>query len=236
MSERPLKRLQAKMSISREQAAALLEPILRDAESNKNQYTSDATSLPAMERFLVAYGDRFIQEVQDNLDRLGKVDRGGLSTSIEQGDVIQTGTKYELTIGYPRGSDASEYYDYQNKGVKGLKSGQPSNSPYQFRKLSAPPVMVDALEGWIKRNNIAARNEDQRTDLSALQTKRQSLQSPSPTRGLAYAFALSIKRKGLPYTGYFDAAIRSVFGSEFARSVSIVIGQDMSLYIRNGNY
>jgi len=224
------------MSISREQAAALLEPILRDAESDKNQYTTDATSLRSMERLLLAFGERFIKEVQDNLDRLGKADTGALNTDITKGDVIRTGTKYELKVGYPKGNKSSEYFDFVNKGVKGLKSGQPSNSPYQFRKLSAPPVMVDALEGWIKRNNIAARNEDQRTDLSALQTKRQSLQNLSPTRGLAYAFALSIKRKGLPYTGYFDAAIRSVFGSEFARSVSIVIGKDMSLYIRNGNY
>ena len=224
------------MSISREQAAALLEPILRDAESDKNQYTTDATSLPAMERLLLSFGERFIKEVQDNLDRLGKADTGALNTDITKGDVIRTGTKYELKVGYPQGNKSSEYFDFVNKGVKGLKSGQPSNSPYQFRKLSAPPVMVDALEGWIKRNNIAARNEDQRTGLSALQTKRQSLQNLSPTRGLAYAFALSIKRKGLPYTGYFDAAIRSVFGSEFARSVSIVIGKDMSLYIRNGNY
>ena len=224
------------MSISRDQAAALTEPILLNAESNKNQYTTDATSLPAMERLLLAFGERFIKEVQDNLDRLGKADTGALNTDIQQGDIIRTGTKYELSIGYKQGDKAATYFDFVNKGVKGLKSGQPSNSPYQFRKLSAPPVMVDALEGWIKRNNIAARNEDQRTGLSALQTKRQSLQTLSPTRGLAYAFALSIKRKGLPYTGYFDAAIRSVFGSEFARSVSIVIGKDMSLYIRNGNY
>lgn len=224
------------MSISKAQAEALTEPILLDQESNKNQYTTDATSLPGMERLLLAFGEKFIKEVQDELDRLGKADTGSLSTDIQQGDIVKSGNKYELKIGYKRGDKAAEYYDYVNKGVKGLRSGQPSNSPYQFRKLSAPPVMVDALEGWINRNKISARNEDQRTNLSALQSKRQSLKNLSPARNLAYAFALSIKRKGLPYTGYFDSAIRSVFGSEFARSVSIVIGKDISLYIRNGNY
>jgi hypothetical protein len=224
------------MSISREQAAALLEPILRDAESNKNQYTSDLTSLPAMEKLLVDYGELFIKEVQDNLNRLGKVDRGGLGTSIEQGDVIQTGTKYELTIGYPRNSDAAEYYDYQNKGVKGLVSGQPSDSPYQFRTKKIHPKMARAILGWLQRGNASQRNEDQRTDLSALQTKRTSFKDLSPTIGLAYIVALRIKNKGIDKSSYFDDAIRSVFGSEFARSVSIVIGKDMSLYIRNGNY
>ena len=224
------------MSISREQAAALLEPILKDAESNKNQYTSDVASLPAMERFLVAYGDRFIQEVEDNLNRLGKIDTGALSRDITQGDVIQTGTKYELTIGYPRGSDAAEYYDYQNKGVKGLKSGQPSDSPYQFRTKKIHPKMAESILGWLKRGNASQRNEDQRTDLSALQTKRTSFKDLSPNMGLAYVVALRIKNKGIDKSSYFDDAIRSVFGSEFARSVSIVIGQDMSLYIRNGNY
>jgi hypothetical protein len=224
------------MSISREQAAALTEPILRDAESNKNQYTTDATSLPAMERLLLSFGERFIKEVQDNLDRLGKADTGALGKSIEQGDIIQTGTKYELTIGYPRNSDAAEYYDYQNKGVKGLVSGQPSDSPYQFRTKKIHPKMARAILGWLQRGNASQRNEDQRTGLSALQTKRTSFKDLSPTIGLAYIVALRIKNKGIDKSSYFDDAIRSVFGSEFARSVSIVIGKDMSLYIRNGNY
>lgn len=220
-------------SITKTQKEALLEPILRNQESNKDKYT-DATSLPGVKELLVAWGSRFIQEVQDNLDRLGKADTGALNTDITKGDVIQTGLRYELKVGYPQGNKSSEYYDYVNKGVKGLRSGQPASSPYQFRKLSAPPVMVDAIEGWVKRNNIAARNEDQTTNLSQLQSKRSSFKDLSPTRSLAYAIALSIKRKGLERTGFFDDAITSVFNQEFYRAIGEVLGKDISLYIRRG--
>lgn len=221
-------------SITEAQLAALSEPFLRDATSNRNDYFS-AKELPVVERLLIASAAQFIQEVQDNLDRMGKVSSGTLSTDIKSGELINSGGSYSISMGYPEGSDGAGYYDFVNKGVKGLKSGEPNNSPYKFRKLSAPPVMVKAIYGWLLRNNISARNEDQEFNLSRLQIKRQSLSELDANRGLAYAIAKNIKKKGLPYTGFFDKAITSVYGTKFVELVAQAIGVDVQVQILQGN-
>lgn len=221
-------------SITDVQLAALSEPFLRDATSNRNDYFS-AKELPVVERLLIASAAQFIQEVQDNLDRMGKVSSGTLSTDIKSGELINSGGSYSISMGYPEGSDGAGYYDFVNKGVKGLESQKPANSPYEFRKYSAPPIMVKAIYGWLVRNNISARNEDQTRNLSALQTKRQSLRELDPRQSLAYAIAKNIKKKGLPYTGYFDKAITSVYGTKFVELVAQAIGVDVQVQILQGN-
>jgi hypothetical protein len=221
-------------SITNEQLAALTEPILADAQSNRKDYY-DARELPALEKLLVVSAAQFIQEVQDNLDRQSKVSTGTLSGQIKTGKVIKEGQSYSISMGYPEGSDAAGYYDFVNKGVKGIKSGQPSDSPYRFRKLSAPTVMVDAILGWLRQNNISARTEDQPRGLSRLQTKREGLRQLDPQRTLATAIARNIKKRGLPYTGFFDKAITSVYGAKFVEQVGQVIGVDVQVQIIQGN-
>lgn len=221
-------------SITNEQLAALTEPILADAQSNRKDYY-DARELPALEKLLVVSAAQFIQEVQDNLDRQGKVSTGTLSTQIKTGELTKQGQTYSISMGYPEGSDAAGYYDYVNKGVKGLKTGQPSESPYYFKKLSVKPVMAEAILGWLRQNNISAKIEDQPRKLSALQTKRQSLTQLDPQRSLAYAIATNIKKRGLPYSGFFDKAITSVYGSKFVEQVGQVIGVDVQVQIIQGN-
>lgn len=221
-------------SITEAQLAALSEPILRDAKSNRSDYFS-AGELPTIEKLLIASAAQFIQDVQDNLDRFGKVSSGTLSKDIQSGELINKRGSYSISIGYPEGSKGGDYYDYLNKGVKGLDSGEPSNSPYFFKKYSAAPVMVDAIYGWLVRNNISARNEDQRKGQSPLQAKRQSLQQLDPRRGLAYVIAKNIKKRGLPYTGYFDKAITSVYGTKFVELVAQAMGVDVQVQILEGN-
>lgn len=221
-------------SITEAQLAALSEPFLRDATSNRNDYFS-AKELPVVERLLIASAAQFIQEVQDNLDRMGKVSSGTLSTDIKSGELINSGGSYSISMGYPAGSKGGDYWDYVNQGVKGIDSGQPANSEYFFKKKSAPPVMVDAIYGWLRDNNISAKIDDQPRKLSALQTKRKSLQQLDPRKSLAYIIARNIKLRGLPYTGYFDKAITSVYGTKFVELVAQAIGVDVQVQILQGN-
>ena len=116
----------------------------------------------AVSDLIIKLAGEFIIAVQENLDRLGKVSTGGLTDGVSAGDLVQSGSTYTLEIGYDKNDPSAKYWDFVNKGVRGIRSGQPSSSPYQFRKLSAPPVMVEANKGWLRVNGIAARNEDQR--------------------------------------------------------------------------
>lgn len=199
---------------------------------------SSAAELPVTSRLLVLAAASFVQRVQENLDRMGKVSTGTLSTDIIKGEVSQGGGSVSIEVGYPASSAGAKYYEFVNKGVKGLDSGQPADSPYSFKKYSAPPVMVSAILGWLRQNNITAREETQRVNLSPLQSKRKDLRELAkgdPQRSLAYAIAKAIKRRGLPYTGYFDEAQSFAFGEKFLRDLSRAVGADVRLAIRQAN-
>jgi len=190
----------------------------------------------AVSDLIIKLAGEFVIAVQENLDRLGKVSTGGLTDGVSAGDLVQSGSTYTLEIGYDKNDPAAKYWDFVNKGVRGIRSGQPASSPYQFRKLSAPPVMVEEIKGWLRVNGIAARNEDQREDLSRLQQKRRNIAAEQDPQGdFAYAIALAIKRRGLPYTGYFDQAVNAYFGKTFAQAVAKAASFDVRVAVRKFN-
>lgn len=200
----------------------------------------EATSMKGMEKMIILSAANFILKVQENLNKAGKVDTGGLSTQITQGELIQTGTGYELEIGYPADSKAAKYYDYVNKGVRGfIDESSAPNSPYQYQ--SEYPeyggVMHKAIMGWYRRNAGAGRREDQKKNLSAVQRKRKKLSkmvdANKRLRSLAYATAINIKRRGLKKTGFFDKAIESSFGSQFYSAVAKITGKEIAVNIRS---
>ena len=189
-------------------------------------------------------GVNFILKVQENLNRLGKIDTGALSNDITITPVETTGDSYSITIGYPVDSKAAKYYDYVNKGVKGfIDESKAPNSPYRYQS-EYPKFggdMHKALMGWYRRNASAGRREDApRKSISAVQRKRKKLSkmvdADKRLRSLAYATAINIKRKGLKSTGYFDKAIQFSFGKEFTQAVAKVMGREIQINIsRDGN-
>ena len=232
------------MSEAKNQAELLSEGFLDTLGAERVDF-GQAAELPVTARLLVLAAASFVQRVQENLDRMGKVSTGTLSTDIISGEVQAGGGSVSIEVGYPASSAGAKYYDYVNKGVKGLVTGQPSDSPYSFKESRSPrdkyapaPVMVKAILGWMEQNNIRSREETQTRDLSALQSKRQGLQELTggdAQRSLAYVIARSIKRRGLPYTGFFDEAQTFAFGQEFLDNVARAVGADIRLVIRQAN-
>lgn len=198
-------------------------------------------ALNNVEEIMVKYAVAFIEKAKATITKKGKIDTGHLS-DIKVGTVVQEGTKYSLTIGYDKSNPASEYYDFQNKGVKGIKSNQP-NSPYKFRTLSVSPKFVSAIMAWYLRHPNYIKNEDQRKNLSSLQRKRKSIakvvNKTAKIKSLAEATAKNIKKKGLKKVGFFDDNMK-VFGAEFQQQMAHALGVDVAISIKqqfkgNGN-
>jgi len=209
-----------------------------DSQGQSKAAFEDVNKLQGVEKLLVLSAANFIIKVQENLNQSGRVDTGALSSDIESGEVVTGGGSVSITVGYPAGSKAAKYYDFVNKGVKGTRSGSPSDSPYSFKNERVGGLR-NAIEGWLKRNNIASRNEDQKKNLSPVQRKRKRLSKmvseSSRIKSLAYAVSVSIKRKGLKKTGFFDKAAKFAFGKEFNDAVAKIIGREVVINIRNGN-
>lgn len=187
---------------------------------------------------------KFIQLAKKRLTQRGKIDTGNLS-DIVVSQLTNKGGSYSITIGYDKSNPASEYYDFNDKGVKGIGGfkGQlprgfkePTGSPYSFKNLRLSSAFINSITRWYLRHKSYIRNEDQRENLSGLQRKRKTLgaiaDETEKLRGLAIATAKNIKRKGISRTGFFEDNIELAFGEDFQTALAKALGQDIALSIK----
>lgn len=188
--------------------------------------------LDVLEGILAEYANAFIGEAVRNINEKGSVSKGTMASDLEF-RVTRNGQSYEIAIGYPTTSKASEYYDFQNKGVNGVRGQQ--GSPYSFKSIYPSRKMVSEIAEWLKTANVASRNEDQNFNQSKLQTKRKSLSQLQEDR--AYGVAMAIKRKGITPNRFFDDAITATFNKDFINVLGKALAADVSLKIipTNGN-
>lgn len=191
--------------------------------------------LPSTKQLIILSAANFIQKVKDELQRQGKISSGKLEDGITSGELIEDKGGYEIDLGYRSDDPASKYYDYVNKGVQGYVSGTP-NSPYQFKSLKVSKDFTKSLLLWYRKRGNTARREDQKKKLSATQRKNKRLKkqvdAAQNLKSLAYATAVSIKKKGIRKSGFFDKAVEFSFGKGFIDAVSKSVGQDIKVYLR----
>ena len=226
----------AKQTVKSLTADLLNENVLEQYGNDRVNY-ADKRQAPLTERLLIEVVGNFLLQVQENIIQANKIDTGRLSEELRQGDILNNKGVYSIEAGYPLNSEAANYAPFVNQGVKGFLSGEPSDSPFSFK--SARPkydgVMVDAMLQWVKRNGINSRSEDQRSNLSQLQTKRQAVGNVDVQRQTAYQIASRIKQRGLPKTDFFTSAVRQYFGDEFVAAVGSAFLSDVRVYIKQAN-
>ncbi len=200
--------------------------------------------LNAVETIMSQAALKFIQLAKKRLTQRGKIDTGNLS-DIVVSQLTKKGGSYSITIGYDKSNPASEYYDFNDKGVKGIGGfkgklprgfKEPTGSPYSFKNLRLSSAFINSITRWYLRHKSYIRNEDQRENLSGLQRKRKTLGSivdeTEKLRGLAIATAKNIKRKGISRTGFFEDNIELAFGEDFQTALAKALGQDIALSIK----
>jgi hypothetical protein len=140
--------------------------------------------------------------------------------------ITKFGTGYVLSLGYEPGSEASKYYDFVNKGVKGTKNLKAdSKTPYSF-KTNKKAVPVSSIEKWLGYNKLKSVSVKKYTKLG---TETKAIDSK---KSLAYVIARSIHTKGLKSTHYFDRAVTQVFNKEFIQNLAVAIGGDVQIQIK----
>jgi hypothetical protein len=198
----------------------------------------------AVEAVMTQAALEFIQLAKKRLTQRGKIDTGNLS-DIVVSELTNKAGSYSITIGYNKKNPASKYYDFNDKGVKGIGGfkgvlprgfKEPTNSPYSFKNLKLSSGFIDSITRWYIRHKQYIRNDDQRKNLSGLQRKRKTLgtvaSETEKIRGLAIATARNIKRKGISRTGFFEDNIEEAFGQDFQIKLAKALGQDIVINIK----
>lgn len=227
----------SKISERKAQEILLGTNFLQQLGVDKDAYSRRLSSLPRVEKLLVNASVNFIKRVQANLDKLGKVSTGTLQSQIASSKIVNNKGKYSLSVGYPKNSKAAKYYDYVNKGVKGVKSKQP-DSPYKFKNEGVSPEFQKSIRAWIKINASAAKIDTApKYEPTKAKRKRQALSKIADQnknlKSLAYVFARSIKRKGIEKSGFFDKAVEQTLGKKFIESLSKEAKRDVEIFVKS---
>jgi hypothetical protein len=217
------------VSISRAQIEALRNGFIQSLGGGFN--IVNPNELPILERVLAIYGEAFNNRLTEILDNENITSSGKLADPA-QPIITKFGTGYVLSLGYEPGSEASKYYDFVNKGVKGTKNVKAdSKTPYAF-KTNKKAVPVSQIEKWLSYNKLKSVSVSRYTRLG---TERKGIEG---NKSLAFLIARSIHRKGLKSTHYFDRAVAQIFNKEFIQNLAVALGGDVQIQIKqtiNGN-
>ena len=217
------------MSISKAQIQALRDNFIQSLGGSFDKYKGG--ELPVLEDTLALYGKAFNDRVTEILDSENITSSGRLAEPALP-IITKFGTGYILSLGYEPGSEASKYYDFVNKGVKGTKNEKADGkTPYTF-KGNKKAVPVSSIEKWLSYNKLKSVSVKKYTKLG---TEAKAIDGK---KSLAFLIARSIHRKGLRSTHYFDRAVAQIFNKEFIENIAIAVGGDIQIQIKqaiNGN-
>jgi hypothetical protein len=175
-----------------------------------------------IEKLLLDYGKEFQSMAQGQLRRANKVSTGALSDSIKY-IVKRTKNGYELNI------EVLDYYKFIDKGVQGTGPGsRNTSSPYKYKDKMPP---IKSIIKWMKTEISEAKKEDQKYKLSKRQKKSRSVKAMSmemKRKTLAFLIARKIKRRGLPYTGFWERSFEKTF-----QDLDVKLAQASGLNIRS---
>jgi hypothetical protein len=217
------------VSISKAQIQALRDNFIQSLGGSFDKYKGG--ELPVLEDTLALYGKAFNDKITEILDKENITSSGRLAEPALP-IITKFGTGYILSLGYEPGSEASKYYDFVNKGVKGTKNEKADNkTPYAF-KGNKKAVPVSSIEKWLGYNKLKSVSVKKYTKLG---TEAKAIDGK---KSLAFLIARSIHRKGLKSTRYFDRAVAQIFNKEFIENIAIAVGGDIQIQIKqaiNGN-
>jgi hypothetical protein len=221
--------------VNRAQAQFIREDFLRRIGGQFERV--DTASFPILEQILFQAGLDFNDSITKNLEKANAISSGKLAdVSVPQ--VSNTDDGYILSVGYPIGSKQLEYYDFVNKGVAGVggKNAKPKKNSGEYRFKSKFPnrKMAASIFSWLNKARKSVRTD--RIDVSGVQRKRRRLSTildeATNKKRLAYAISSAIKRDGINATYYFDKAIQENFTKDFKDALSVALGGDIILQIR----
>lgn len=183
----------------------------------------DDVELTVTERILVQYGAEFKRVVAELINQRKLVATGNLAdVSNPEIDSAPGITTMRIRL--------ADYYDFVNKGVKGVKSSRNApDSPYQFRSLRVQDDMRKNLTPYVQQGRFKIRNVRRDVALgTGLERKGVSLSTRPSIEQQVNQLGYLIKAYGIKETGYFDDAFNQVF-SNFEVVMTEAVGQDIIL-------
>lgn len=206
------------MSIGKSQIDALVKNSLGKTDYSIDDTASIDLDNPTLALFF-EYTEIFQKEIREQLKNKNITSSGQLADNI---DVVANDNGTGIYI------NMIDYYDFVNKGVKGVNSSKNApNSPYKYKTYGMPESARKGLKQYINSGKKSIRVVNIKKTTIAAEQKRESLIDLKVNQ-LVY----NIKKYGIKTTGYLDNAMTIVLPklSEdilnlIGRAIVVQIGQ-----------
>ena len=204
-----------------------------DSSGESRDLFESKDSISNTDQLILRIAKKFIGAAQSKISRSKAIDKGNLldikilTNELKGGDI-------ELRIGYTLDNPAYDYWNFQDKGVKGVKKNKTKNSPFQYKKISVGGKFLSQLIAWYGRHKNYIRNETQKSNLSSLQKKRKSLGSlqVNKIKSVAYATGIKIKKEGLSTINFRQEGINKSFNDQFYNELAKEFGTDILINLQ----
>ena len=192
--------------------------------TSKNEFLSnigskyvlfDESTLGFIEKKGLELRDRCIEL----LNARGVSSSGELIESIGLPKITQSANGLTMTI------EMADYYDYTNKGVRGIKSSKNApGSPYSFKKLGISPEGRMSITKWVQSGKAKTSTFGSKT-YGAQEKKQIKIEDR------VESIIQGIKKFGIKKRSWFDDAVKEVFG-DFEKVMAEQIGKQISVTIK----
>ena len=204
------------MSITKSQLDELAKGGLNETDYSIDDTANIDLNNPTLALFY-EYADLFKDAIIKEIKEKGINASGDLADNIKL-DVNEDGSGFKISM--------LDYYDFVNKGVKGVKShSNAPNSPYQYKNFGMPKSARTGLRKYIESGKASISVVNQKKTTIGAEVKRIPL-IDLKVNTLIYW----IKNKGIKTTNYFDRATESV-AKDLGEDLMYLIGKTIVIQI-----
>jgi flagellin-like hook-associated protein FlgL len=204
------------MSIGKSQIDALIKNKLGKSDYSIEDTANIDLNNPTLALFL-EYTEIFQKEIREQIKNKNITSSGQLADNI---DIVANDNGTGVYI------NMIDYYDFVNKGVKGVNSSKNApNSPYKYKTYGMPESARKGLKTYINSGKASIRVVNTKKTTIAAEQKRISL-IDTKVNQLVY----NIKKYGIKTTGYLDNAM-SIVLPKLSEDILNLIGRAIVIQI-----
>ena len=177
----------------------------------------EKTNKSDLEKVVINWTNKSIEIMRKIIQTKSKV-RGGATLAQDlETQVYQSNNSFGARI-----VTSADYFDFVDKGVKGITKNKAPKSPYQFKNLYTPPAMIESFKKWAAASGIKSVGK---TILSFKGKKRK--QALDDQTKVAKQLAVFTKLGGIKPMNYIEPATNAKRIKTLTKDITVVMTRNI---------
>ena len=177
----------------------------------------EKTNKSDLEKVVINWTNKSIEIMRKIIQTKSKV-RGGATLAQDlEPQVYQSNNSFGARI-----VTSADYFDFVDKGVKGITKNKAPKSPYQFKNLYTPPAMIESFKQWVAAAGI--KSVGKRTLSFKGKKRKQALDDQTK---VAKQLAVFTKLGGIKPMNYIEPATNAKRIKTLTKDITVVMTRNI---------